>query len=73
MKNIIEFENFTVKSHNLNEGKGEGIHPAIRSKLLDYLKENPNATFAEAKNHIGSIIKGWKLSEEDFEEAKKIA
>jgi hypothetical protein len=70
MKNLIQFENFKPQSKEVNES--EGIHPAVRSKLLDYLKENPNATFAEAKNHIGNILKGWKLSEDDFEEAKKI-
>ena len=43
----------------------------IREKLVNYLKENPKATFAEAKEFIGGAIKGWKLTEEDFEEAKK--
>ena len=72
MENLIPFEKYTVsKSQDVNEA--EGIHPAVRTKLLDYLKENPNETLAEAKNHIGSILKGWKLSEEDFEEAKKLA
>ena len=30
--------------------ESEGIHPAIREKLMDYLKDNPDATYAEAKN-----------------------
>jgi|TARA_R110000868_G_scaffold172043_1_gene407830 hypothetical protein len=51
--------------------ESEGIHPAIREKLMDYLKDNKDATYAEAKKHIGDKIAGWKLSEEDFEEAKK--
>jgi hypothetical protein len=51
--------------------EAEGIHPAIRQKLMDYLKDNPDATYAEAKKHIGEKIAGWKLSSEDFEEAKK--
>lgn len=72
MENLISFENYKNNS-NQEVNEAEGIHPAVRTKLLDYLKENPNATFAEAKNHIGSILKGWKLSEEDFEEAKKLA
>ena len=50
--------------------ESEGIHPAIREKLMDYLKDNKDATYAEAKKHIGDKIAGWKLSEEDFEEAK---
>ena len=28
-------------------------------------------TYAEAKKHIGEKIAGWKLTEEDFEEAQK--
>lgn len=52
--------------------ESEGIHPAIREKLMGYLKDNKDATYAEAKKHIAEKIAGWKLSEEDFEEAKKI-
>lgn len=52
--------------------EGEGIHPAIRQHLMDFLKENPKATYAEARNHISDKIKGWELSEEDFEEAKSL-
>ena len=52
--------------------ESEGIHPAIREKLMDYLKDNKDATYAEAKKHIGDKIAGWKLSEEDFEEAKNL-
>lgn len=52
--------------------ESEGIHPAIRQKLMDYLKDNPDATFPEAKKFISDKIAGWKLSQEDFEEAKKL-
>jgi len=69
-KDAIEFvKKFSDEIVN----EAEGIHPAVRQKLLDYLKENPKATFAEAKSHIGDTLKGWNLSEEDFEEAKKIS
>ncbi len=68
MKNLIHFDNF----YKVNEGSGEGIHPAVREKLIAYLKENPKATYAEARDHIGDTLKGWKLSEDDFEEAQKI-
>ena len=54
-----------------DRAESEGIHPAIREKLMGYLKDNKDATYAEAKKHIGEKIAGWKLSEEDFEEAKK--
>lgn len=57
-------------SQEISEGKG--IHPAIREKLIGYLKENPDATYAEAKKFISEKIVGWKLTQEDFEEAKKI-
>ena len=52
--------------------EAEGIHPAVREKLISYLKDNPDATYAEAKRFIGEKISGWKLSEEDFDEAKKL-
>jgi hypothetical protein len=68
MENLFTYEKF---KSSLNEGKEEGIHPAIRQKLMDYLKENPKATFSEARDFIADKIKGWKLSENDFEEAKK--
>lgn len=70
MKNLIHFDNY--KLSRVNEGSHEGIHPAVREKLLSYLKENPKATYAEARDHIGDTLKGWKLSEDDFEEAQKI-
>jgi hypothetical protein len=69
MKNLIHFDNFS----KINEGSSEGIHPAVREKLLSYLKENPKATYAEARDHIGETLKGWNLSEDDFEEAQKIS
>lgn len=69
MENIIDFKTFITES---KVAESEGIHPAIRQKLVDYIKENPKASYAEARNFISDKIKGWKLSEEDFEEAKKL-
>lgn len=69
MENIIDFETFITESKIV---ESDGIHPAIRQKLVDYIKENPKASYAEARNFISDSIKGWKLSEEDFEEAKKL-
>jgi hypothetical protein len=69
MKNLIHFDSFS----KINEGSAEGIHPAVREKLLSYLKENPKATYAEARDHIGDTLKGWNLSEDDFEEAQKLS
>jgi len=69
MENITDFETFIAESKIV---ESDGIHPAIRQKLVDYIKENPKASYAEARNFISDKIKGWKLSEEDFEEAKKL-
>jgi hypothetical protein len=62
-------ESETSKTTEVMES--EGIHPAIRQKLMDYLKDNKDATYAEAKKYIGEKIAGWKLTSEDFEEAQK--
>lgn len=69
MENIINYQTF-INETRISEA--EGIHPAIREKLINFIKENPKATFSEAKEFITDQIKGWKLSEEDFEEAKKL-
>ena len=52
--------------------ESEGIHPAVREKLLAYLKDNKDATYPEAKKFIKEKIAGWNLTAEDFEEAKKL-
>jgi hypothetical protein len=52
--------------------ESEGIHPAVREKLLAYLKDNTDATYPEAKKFIKEKIAGWNLTAEDFEEAKKL-
>jgi hypothetical protein len=53
--------------------ESEGIHPAVREKLIAYLKDNADATYAEAKKFIREKIAGWNLTAEDFEEAKKLS
>jgi len=69
MKNIKSFESFS-NTDSIYEGKG--IHPAIRKKLVSFLKKNPDATFREAGSYIADHIKGWKLSRNDFNEAKAL-
>jgi hypothetical protein len=61
----LEFESSEVY-------ESEGIHPAVREKLLAYLKDNTDATYSEAKKFIKEKIAGWNLTAEDFEEAKKL-
>jgi hypothetical protein len=69
-----------IKSYNdfLNEGKiqeKEGISPAIYRDLKDYFesckKDAQVPSLKGAQEHIQSKKKDWKLSKEDFEEAKK--
>jgi hypothetical protein len=36
------------------------------------LKKNPDATFKEAGSHIADHVDGWKLSKDDFNEAKDL-
>lgn len=67
MKNIFEFETFKA----MNEDKA-GIHFAIRNKLVEFIKKNPEASFDKAKEYIAKEVKGWDLSKDDFEEAKSL-
>jgi hypothetical protein len=72
MENLKSYHDF------LNEGKiqeKEGISPAIYSDLKDYFeackKDAQVPNIKGAQKHIQSKKKDWKLSSEDFEEAKK--
>jgi hypothetical protein len=68
--NSNESEEYEDESEEDPMMEGEGIHPAVRQRLLDYLKDNSDATYPEAKKYISEKIAGWKLTQEDFEEAK---
>lgn len=72
MENIKTYHDF------LNESKIQekaGISPAIYQDLKEYFgnckKEECTPTLKDAQKHIDSKEKDWKLSAEDFEEAKK--
>jgi hypothetical protein len=67
MNNLQTFESY----REINEGKA-GIHFAIRNKLIDFIKKNPEASYEDAKKHIADTVKGWDLSKDDFEEAKDL-
>ena len=69
MKNLIRYEKFHI-SERLDEKKG--IHHAIRGILVDFMKENPDATYKEASSHVAQHVQGWKLSKDDFNEAKDL-
>jgi hypothetical protein len=68
MENIKSYKNF------INEAKiqeKEGISPAIYKDLKKYFDGTDSPTLKGAQIFISKIKKGWKLSEEDFAEAKK--
>jgi hypothetical protein len=49
------------------------MHPAVYSHLEKYFKKaGKEATYEDAKKYISGEMKSWKLSKEDFQEAKKI-
>lgn len=62
-------ENLKNYSSFLNEKKG--INRAIYGVLKDYFKGDETPSFFIAKKYVSSKVKGWDLSKEDFEEAKK--
>lgn len=69
MENLQSYEEMLNESKSA--AKDKGIHPMIKPKLVEFIKNNPNAKFKDAARHIAKAIKGWKLSEIDFEKCKK--
>lgn len=69
MENLKSYSEL-FEAKKVNEAKG--IHPAIKSKLEKFIKNNPNCTFKDAERHIAKAMKGWKLSKEDFDECLAI-
>jgi hypothetical protein len=63
MENLKQYEQFLFEK--------EGISPAIYKELESYFKSTSKPTMAGAQDYISKHKKGWKLSEEDFKEAKK--
>ena len=75
LKKILSEIQLTTESLEFESSEvyeAEGIHPAVREKLVAYLKDNTDATYSEAKKFIKEKIAGWNLTAEDFEEAKKL-
>jgi len=63
MENLKQYEQFLFEK--------EGISPAIYKQLESYFKSTDKPTMAGAQAYISKYKKGWKLSDEDFKEAKK--
>lgn len=69
MENLKTFEE--ILNENKSSTKEREISPVVKSKLVKFLKNNPNAKFKDAARHISKAIKGWELSEIDFEKCKE--
>jgi hypothetical protein len=68
MENIKKYSDF------INEGKiqeKEGISPAIYKDLEEYFAGAKSPSLKGAQAHLDKVKEGWKLSDEDFAEAKK--
>jgi hypothetical protein len=70
MKSVLNFESWKeIREAKVSEA--EGIAPAVYKVLQDFFKEHGDGEFEQAKDYVASKVKGWDLSREDFEEAKK--
>lgn len=68
MENLKKFSDFLFEKKIVEK---TGISPAIFKDLAAYFESTPKPTLAGAQKFIAAKKKGWKLSEEDFLEAKK--
>lgn len=69
MENIKEYHDFLNEAKKVQEK--EGISPAIFKDLEKYFGEADSPTHKGAQVYLSRMKKDWKLSAEDFEEAKK--
>jgi hypothetical protein len=68
MENIKSYQNFLLEG---KVAENEGISPAVYKDLKQYFEEAKMPTLKGAQAYLSRVKKGWKLSEEDFMEAKK--
>lgn len=68
MENIKKFTDFIFEKKVVEK---EGISPAIYKDLEEFFSGSGKHSFSDAQKFIMSKKKGWKLSQEDFDEAKK--
>ena len=75
MKHVQEMESFLNESKKMVAPKKvtekEGVSPIIYKDLKAYFESTDKPTMAGAQAFVAKKKKGWKLSEEDFAEAKK--
>jgi hypothetical protein len=68
MENIKTYQSFLLEGKVTEK---EGISPAVYKDLKQYFEEAKMPTLKGAQAYLSRVKKGWKLSEEDFAEAKK--
>ncbi len=71
---ILSYSEFDSNKRTVPvNNESEGVSRAIMGHLEDFFKkEGKDASFEEASQYISSKVEGWKLSKEDFEEAKEM-
>jgi hypothetical protein len=68
---ILNFDNWnTVNEAQDTISEAAGISAAIKNHIEKFLKDHEDGSFEDASEYIASKVEGWKLSKEDFEEAK---
>lgn len=68
---ILNFENWNTVNEAQNiVTEAAGISPVIKNHIDKFVKDNEGGSFEDAAKYIASKVEGWKLSKEDFEEAK---
>jgi hypothetical protein len=68
---ILNFDNWnTVNEAQDTISEAAGISAAIKNHIEKFVKDHEDGSFEDASEYIASKVEGWKLSKEDFEEAK---
>jgi Arc/MetJ-type ribon-helix-helix transcriptional regulator len=68
---ILNFDNWnTVNEAQDTISEAAGISAAIKNHIEKFVRDHEDGSFEDASEYIASKVEGWKLSKEDFEEAK---
>jgi len=73
MEKIMTFDTWvTIEEAKKTLSEAEGVSKAIFGTLQNFFDEYGEGSYEQAKEYVASKVKGWDLSQEDFEEAKKM-
>jgi uncharacterized membrane-anchored protein YjiN (DUF445 family) len=72
-KSVMTFASWqTLQEAKRVLSEAEGVSRAVFGALEEFFKDHgKEADYEQAKAYVASKVKGWDLSTEDFEEAKK--